>query len=58
VVWGEDDFPPLQEGGRALAEGIRGARSLTVPAAGHMVHFEKPDLVADALGGFLAELPA
>ena len=29
VVWGEDEFPPMQEGGRALAEGIRGARSLT-----------------------------
>lgn len=58
VVWGEDEFPPMQEGGRALLDGIRGARSLTVPEAGHMVHFERPDLVADALGGFLAELPA
>ncbi len=55
VVWGDDEFPPMQEGGRALSEGIRGARSLTVPEAGHMVHFERPDPVAEALRGFLAE---
>ena len=58
VIWGEDELPPMLEGGPALSRGIAGARSLTVPEAGHMVHFEKPDLVAEAVRSFLEELPA
>jgi pimeloyl-ACP methyl ester carboxylesterase len=58
VIWGEDEFPPMKDGGLALCRGIGGARSLTVPEAGHMVHFEQPDLVAEAVRSFLEELPA
>ena len=58
VIWGEDELPPMRDGGLALSQGIAGARTLTVPEAGHMVHFEKPDAVADAVRSFLEELPA
>ncbi len=56
VVWGADEYPPLRAGGAALREGIAGARALTVPDAGHMVHFEKPDEVAAEVRKFLEGL--
>jgi pimeloyl-ACP methyl ester carboxylesterase len=58
VIWGEDELQPMKDGGLALGRGIAGARSLTVPEAGHMVHCEKPDVVADAVRSFLEGLPA
>jgi pimeloyl-ACP methyl ester carboxylesterase len=49
VVWGESDrlIPPVY--GPAFAEGIAGARLVTVPEAGHMVGLEKPHAVVAAV---------
>jgi pimeloyl-ACP methyl ester carboxylesterase len=49
LVWGESDrlIPPVY--GPAFAEGIAGARLITVPEAGHLVGIEKPDAVAAAV---------
>lgn len=58
VIVGADEFPPLREQAEVLAAGIRGARRVEIPRAGHMAHFEQPEAVAEAIAGFLAELPA
>jgi pimeloyl-ACP methyl ester carboxylesterase len=58
VIVGSDEFPPLREQADVLVAGIRGARRVEIPRAGHMAHFEQPDAVAEAIAGFLAELPA
>lgn len=52
VVVGEDEYPPL----RAAAERFPAERTVVVPRAGHMAHFEQPDAVAEAVRAFLAEL--
>jgi pimeloyl-ACP methyl ester carboxylesterase len=58
VMVGEDEYPPLREQAEVLASGIPRARQVVIPRAGHMAHFEQPDAVAEAVCGFLAELPA
>lgn len=58
VAWGEDEDPELAARARALADALPGAHGLAVPAAGHMLHAEQPDVVAGAVLDFLAELPA
>jgi pimeloyl-ACP methyl ester carboxylesterase len=39
--------PP--RGGRALAAAIPGARFVEIPACGHMMTIEQPDLALDAM---------
>ena len=41
-----------------LAEHLPNARLVRIPAAGHMVMLEQPDVVARALRAFLDELSA
>jgi pimeloyl-ACP methyl ester carboxylesterase len=59
VLAGEfDRMAPARQGAR-LAEAIRGARFVAIPAAGHMLMVEQPDAALDALIEFvhLAEGP-
>ncbi len=53
VMVGENDrvTPPAHS--RRIAETLPGARFMIVPGAGHMIGFERPDLVNDALNDFL-----
>jgi len=55
VIWGEADALLPREDQEALARGIRGARLLTYPGAGHVFYWEDPssavkDLASFALG--------
>jgi pimeloyl-ACP methyl ester carboxylesterase len=50
LVWGDSDklIPPVYA--QELKRKIKGAQLVSIPEAGHMVIFEKPDQVADAIG--------
>jgi pimeloyl-ACP methyl ester carboxylesterase len=53
VLAGEfDRMAPARQGAR-LAEAIKGARFVAIPAAGHMLMVEQPDATLDALVEFL-----
>lgn len=56
VVAGEEDVatPPVKS--EALARGIRGARLVRIPQAGHSSTIEQPERVAEAIATFLREL--
>ena len=56
VVVGEEDVltPPAEA--ETIAAGIRGARLVRVPRAGHLANLEAPGAVNDALAGFLTDL--
>jgi len=58
VVVGEEDglTPPAEA--EKLAAGIRGARFVKVPRAGHLPNLENPEAFDQALEVFLAALPA
>jgi pimeloyl-ACP methyl ester carboxylesterase len=53
VVWGAGDaiFPPAQAD--AFAATIPGARTLLIPAAGHLPHIEAPQAFAAGVGAFI-----
>jgi pimeloyl-ACP methyl ester carboxylesterase len=54
VLFGaEDAFVPARYGAD-FAKGIKGAESVTIPGAGHMLPYEKTAEVAEAIGRFLA----
>ncbi|WP_245646742.1 alpha/beta fold hydrolase [Microtetraspora niveoalba] len=53
VMVGEDDRVTPPEHSRRIAESLPGARLTVVPGAGHMIGFERPDAVNQALGDFL-----
>lgn len=53
VIWGaEDAWIPLERG-RRLAELIPGAGLEVIPGAGHLVHLDRPDALAEALHRWL-----
>jgi 3-oxoadipate enol-lactonase len=58
VVVGEEDglTPPAEA--RKIADGVRGARLVTVPGAGHLPCIENPAPFTAALEAWAAELPA
>jgi pimeloyl-ACP methyl ester carboxylesterase len=57
VICGDQDqFTPLRYS-EYLADTIKNARLLRVEQAGHMVMLEKPDIVTEAMGEFLEEIP-
>jgi len=59
VIAGGHDILMTAEEGRALADAIPGARFAYAKEAGHSVHFELPDVFAQAVTVFLrGELPA
>ena len=56
ALWGEDDpFAPLA-GGQRLADDIPGGRLEVIPGTGHFVFEDEPELAAEALASFLAEV--
>lgn len=55
IIWGEHDRMVPQAHGETYARLIPGAQPLRViPGAGHSVHVERPDVVADMVADFLA----
>lgn len=56
VVVGEEDTVTGPAAARELADGIAGARLVTIPAAGHLANQERPDAFNDAVAAFLAEV--
>lgn len=56
VLAGEEDRALPAWKSRRLADGIRGAELLVIPAAGHLSAVEQPEAVTDAIVGFLARL--
>jgi len=50
VIWGDSDklIPPIYA--HAFKKAISGAELVSIPEAGHMIHLEKPDAVAEAIG--------
>ena len=50
VIWGDSDklIPPTYA--HAFKKAISGAELVSIPEAGHMIHLEKPDAVAEAIG--------
>jgi len=53
VVSGAEDRPIPTAKAQAVADGIAGARMLVVPATGHAVMLERPEVFNAALDGFL-----
>ncbi len=58
VIVGSEDAltPPAMS--QTLAAGIKGAKLVTIPGAGHMSNLEQPALFNDAVRRFLQTLPA
>ena len=56
VICGEEDRLTPPKYSEFLRAGLRGARLLRIPGAGHMVMLEKPEPVARAVSAFLGEL--
>ena len=58
VIWGErDGLIPREDQERFLAA-LPGARLAVHKDAGHVVHWELPERVADEIAAFIAELPS
>ena len=55
VLWGDLDFPHLQQRGRYLAKIIPGARGVEIPGTAHLPNLEQPDAVNELLRTFLGE---
>ncbi len=53
LVGTADRLTPVGDA-RALADGIRGAQLTVLPGLGHMLTYEAPDVVADAIGASLS----
>lgn len=57
VLWGaRDEFAPVGAGHR-FATQIPGARLEILEGAGHFLHHDEPDRVAQAIASFVSELP-
>lgn len=56
VIAGADDGRTPPDGMRRMAEGIPGARFVSVPGAGHLAPIEAPSVVAEHIGAFLGAL--
>jgi 3-oxoadipate enol-lactonase len=54
VILGGQDLPHIAEIAGLLEKGIRGARLVTMPGAGHMVNLDTRDSFNRAMDGFLA----
>ena len=58
VLIGASDSMTPPKIGRALADKIAGSRTVTIPNSGHMMMYEAPDAVLDALIEFFAHAEA
>jgi pimeloyl-ACP methyl ester carboxylesterase len=56
LILGERDQMIPLKAGRALAGLISGARTIVLPGAGHMLMFERPDELRDAIKDSLAQI--
>ncbi|UJR80665.1 alpha/beta fold hydrolase [Sandaracinus amylolyticus] len=56
VVVGADDVATPRARSEDIVAGIRGARLVQIPRAGHLSAWEQPDAVREAIEGFLATL--
>jgi 3-oxoadipate enol-lactonase len=56
VITGEEDEMIPVEESRRIASGIRGAKLVIIPGAGHLANLEQPDAFNAALSGFLTAL--
>jgi 3-oxoadipate enol-lactonase len=56
IVVGEADSLTPPDQARAMAQGIPGARLVTIPGAGHLPPVEQPEATTDALRSFLQSL--
>ena len=54
LVGAADRLTPVTDA-RALADGIRGARLTVLPGLGHMLTYEAPEVVADAISELLTD---
>ena len=55
ITGAEDEMIPVEES-RQIASGIRGARLVIIPGAGHLANLEQPEAFNTALTEFLAAL--
>ncbi len=53
LIVGSRDAPSIQQIVGKLEAGVRGARKVVIPGAGHMVNMEKPDIFNRTVLGFL-----
>ena len=53
ILVGASDIPDVHAHAGVLEAGIHGARRVVVPAAGHLMQVEAPDLLADEIESFL-----
>lgn len=58
LIVGEHDRIAPVDGQRAALGLFPDARLVVIPGTGHLAHYETPGEVADAIRGFIAELPA
>lgn len=57
IVVGEEDVATVPAKSERLRDAIAGSRLVRVPAAGHTSSVEQPELVSEAIRGFLDGLP-
>jgi 3-oxoadipate enol-lactonase len=55
ITGAEDEMIPVEES-RRMAEAVRGAKLVVIPAAGHLANVEQPDAFNTALNAFLTSL--
>ena len=55
ITGAEDEMIPVEES-RRIASGIRGAKLVIIPGAGHLANLEQPEAFNAALNGFLTAL--
>jgi pimeloyl-ACP methyl ester carboxylesterase len=56
LMIGDRDVPQIRATVETLQRGIRGAKKVSIPSAGHMVNMENPDAFNKAVLGFLHDL--
>jgi len=56
IIWGETDEQTPIKYGQRLQQEIPGSLLATIPNAGHLVLFDAPDAVSQALGDFIQQL--
>ena len=57
ILVGESDIPDVQAYAGAVELGVWGARREVVANAGHLIQFERPEFVVDAVTRFITENP-
>ncbi len=56
LLYGEEDLIAFPRYGRSILHAVPGAKTLSIPRAGHLVIFERPDEVNSAIDGFIHSL--